>query len=107
MPIGGLHSVENAILEIRRYVLMEKIAHGIDEHPARSPPRKRLSKTLRAKRKIESALKRMPGRASKSLGDPLSVAIVAAARDLSATRYRIPRGISPFNSRVIAHLLAP
>ena len=104
---GSLHSVENAVNEICRNVFVKKVTHGIDEDSTGTPPEKRLRKPLRAERKVEALLEGMSRCAPKSLGDSLSVAIIATARDLGAARNWIPRGIRPFNSGLVAHLPGP
>ena len=107
VPVGSLHGVENAVDEIYRYVFVEKVAHGIDEDFAWPLPGKRLRKPFRAERKVEALLEGMSRCAPKSLGDSLSVAIIATARDLGAARNWIPRGVRPFNSGFVAHLPGP
>lgn len=41
--------------------------------------------------------------ASKALGKPFCVAVVAARADLCTTRDRVPRRVCPFDSRILSH----
>ena len=107
MPVGGLHGVEDAVDEIGRDLLVEQVAHRIDEDPPRPFPRKRLGQPLRAPREVESVLEGMAGRAAKPLREALGVAVVAAARDLRAARHRVPRRVRPLDGGSVAHTVGP
>ena len=103
VPIGRFHRVEDLIEEVRWYFLVEEVAYGVHEDPSRPFPRERLQEPLRAKREIEPVLKRMAGCPSKSLGKAGCVTVVATARDLRTTRYRVPGRVCPFDGRVVTH----
>ena len=107
MPVGGLHGVEDAVDEIGRDLLVEQVAHRIDEDPPWSLPRKRLGQSLRARCEVESVLEGMAGRAAKPLREALGIAVVAAARDLRATRHRVPRRVGPLDRGSVAHTVGP
>ena len=103
MPVGAFHRVEHGIDEAARHLLVEQVAHRIDEDHARPTPGKRLAQPLRPKREVEAALERMAGHSAKPLGEALGIATIAAGADLAAPGYRIPSRIRPFDRCVIGH----
>ena len=82
---------------------MEEITHGVDEDAAGRSPFKRLLKTFRPQCEIETVFERMPGHVPKSFCKPLRATEVTSARNLGATRNRVPRRIGPFNLRSRCH----
>ena len=107
MLISRLHRLKNTINETRSYSVVKQVAHRIDEDPSRSFPGDWLGKPFWAKRKIEPVLERMSRCAAEPLGKALSITIIATARDLGATSYRVPSCISPFNCGFARHLPLP
>ena len=76
---------------------MKEVTHRVDEDPPWLSPTQWLFKSIWPQGEIETIFEGMTRYTSKSLGEALRVAQVAAARDLGATRYRIPRRIGPFD----------
>lgn len=65
----------------------------------------RLRQAVRPKREIKSVFERMSRHAAKPLREALRVTEVASARDLRATRDRVPGRVRPFNLRRRSHRL--
>src|SRR5262245_35941696 len=105
MPTRRLHCVEHARNEFLRYVVMEEVAHGIDEDHARLAPVQRLLQALGPHRQVKAVLKGMAMCAPETFGKSLCVAVVAAGTDLRAPRHRVPRRIGPLDCRSIGHAL--
>jgi hypothetical protein len=103
MPVGALHSVEHLVDEYARHVLVEQVAHGINEYHAGLAPAQGLLDSLWPQRQIEAKRKGMARNAAKPLREALGVAVIAPATDLSATRYRVPGHVSPFDCATIGH----
>ena len=106
MPICLLHDTEDLVYELPWDLLVKKIAHGIHEDPARSTPPQRLAQTAITELKVKPSFVRMTDNTPESFGKALSIAIVATARDLGATRNRVPSRVSPFDCRVLGHCSA-
>ena len=103
VPVGFFHGVEYAVDEWRRNVLVEQVAHGIDEDLPRSFPCQRLFHSFRAQCQIEALLVWVPRHPSEPFRETLSVAIGAPLGNFGAPGYRIPGGVSPFDAGVVAH----
>lgn len=88
-PFRSLHCLEHLIDELGGKLLVEQVAHRVDEHAALAPPRKRFQKLVRSQCEIESVFERMARNATKTLGEALGVAVVAATAELSAAAYRV------------------
>ena len=103
VPIGLLHDIEDTIHELQRDILVEKITHGIHEYQARTLPPNRLIKALMPQHQVEPHLEMMPRDTTEALRESLGITVIAAPRNLGATRHRIPSRISPLNARSISH----
>jgi hypothetical protein len=91
------HHVEDLVDEGDGHLLVEEVAHAVDEDSARAPPPERQRQSLG----MEGDLREGP--ASKALGQPLGVAELAAWRHLGAPGDWIPRRVRPFDRGVERH----
>ena len=99
VPIGRFHGVEDAVDERAGDLLMEQVAHGVDEDHAGPLPGKRLRQPFGAQGEVEAVLEGMARHAAEALGQALGVAVVAAACDLGATGDGVPGRVGPFDLR--------
>jgi hypothetical protein len=97
------HHGKDAPYEIERNVLLEEVRHAVHEDQPTSPPSLGQVECCRHEPKVESLLERMPRDTAKSLSESLGVAVLAAWRNLRAATYRVPRGLSPLDSRSVTH----
>ena len=84
-------------------VLVEQVAHRVDEDHLRRAPPQRLRELLRDEPQIEALLVRMAWHAAEPLGERLGVAVLAAGADLRAAADRVPRRVGPLDFRVLSH----
>src|SRR5436190_7225555 len=98
--LGQQHRGEYLSYEQRRYVVVEQVTDGVDEHAPRFPPLRRHRQPLRVQ------LHRAKERPTELSRDPFGVAVVATERDAIATRDRIPRRIGPLDCALRAHSFA-
>ena len=103
MPIGLLHDIEDTIHELQRDILMEEVTHGVNEYSTRTTPTEGLINPLGTQGQIKSHLEMMPRDTTEALRESLGIAVIAAQRNLGATRQRIPSRIGPLNSRTISY----
>ena len=103
VPIGLLHDIEDTIHELQRDILMEEVTHGVNEYSTRTTPTEGLIKALTPQLQVEPHLEMMPRDTTKSLRESLGITVIAAPRNLGATRQRIPSRIGPLNSRTISY----
>ena len=103
MPIRLFHRVEDRGYERPGDFLVKEIAHRVDENHLGLSPTQRLIEALRTERQVKACLEGMFGRTSKSFSKALGITAVATGADLCATRYRVPRRVSPFNCRRTCH----
>ena len=78
-------------------ILVEEVAHGVDEDHARPPPPQGLVELLGDEAEVESLLVGMPWNAAEPFGEDLSVAIGAARTHLGASADGVPGGVGPFD----------
>src|SRR5688500_18430710 len=104
MPVRAAHDVAHLGDIVGRYAFVKEIAHGVHEDLSRPSPSQGLIQLLRYQAKIEVLLEWMIGNASETLREGLGVTELTAGTDLRAAPYGVPRGIRPFNCRVIAHI---
>jgi hypothetical protein len=82
---------------------VEEIAHAVDEDPSGLTPSKGKIELVWVQRHPESrAVPRIP-HGLKTACKTLGVAMLAAGADLRTSGDGIPRGVSPFDRRVITH----
>ena len=103
VPVRSLHDVADGLDVVVGHVLVEEVAHRVDEDHFRRLPPQRLRQLFRHEPEVKSLLVRMPGHAPEPLGERLGVAVVAAGRDLGAAADGIPRRVGPFDLGVLAH----
>ena len=107
MPIRPLHRVEDAPDEGAGNLLVEQIAHRVDEHAARLPPAERLLESLGPEPQVEALLVGVGLHTPEPLCDPFRVAVVAARADLRAPRHGVPRRVSPFDRGCLSQDAGP
>lgn len=112
VPVRAPHPGKDLINEAVRHILMEQIRHRVNEDTTRLLPVQRQIQPVREELhlRIGQVILRCRLRHRAALpGDVAlvvelkSVAVIAARRDASATRRRVPRSIRPRNCRMIAH----
>ena len=103
VPVRALHRIKHPINERPVNVLVEKVAHRIDENHPRPLPLARLLKPRRPQRQVEALLIRMTDDATPAFRKARRIAIVTPGSDLGATRHRVPSRIRPFNFRFLCH----
>src|SRR6266536_3796544 len=93
------HDRERALDEFERDLVLEKVAHRIDEDHARLRPSLRGIEKICMKRRRETrGVTRAPHRV-QSFRHALRVAVLAALADLAAAGYRVPRHLGPLDAR--------
>jgi hypothetical protein len=75
---------------------MEEVAHGADEDGVRSSPSERLIEALVMQGDLETIGVFFKPHSLQSARHHLGIAMGTPLRNLGATRYRIPRFVSPF-----------
>ena len=103
VPIGAFHGVEYALDVLRGNVLVEEIAHRVDEDELRTPPVCGLFEAVGAKGQIKAGLERVPLDASEALGKALGIAMVATGADLCAAGNGVPGAVGPLDSAFARH----
>jgi len=103
VPVTLLHDREDFLNELNRNVLVEEIAHGVDEDAARLAPTKGEAQSLRPELKVESLFVGMTGRATKAFSKGFRVAVGTTWADFAAASNRVPRRVRPFNCGVARH----
>ena len=104
VPVSSRHHAGNRDNIIIRHVLVEKVAHRVDENHPGSSPAQWVAELFRNDSQIETKFKRMVGHATKPFSESLRVAMQTAGADLRASANGIPSCICPFNFRFVAHL---
>jgi len=84
-------------------VLVEEVAHRVDEHDARAAPAQRHLQALRPQAQVEALLVGVARHTAPALGERLGVAMRASGRDLRASRHRVPRGLGPLDGAHLCH----
>jgi len=103
VPRRLAHHGKDFLDKRHRNVLMEQIAHRVDEDHSRATPAQRLHEPLRPEAKIKALFVRVSRYASPAFSEGLGVAVCAARRHLAATRDGVPRGFRPFNGAAVSH----
>jgi hypothetical protein len=103
MPVSSLHHVRNITDERGGDLLVEQVAHGVDENALPGPPTERLVQLVGHKAKIEALLERMSPHPAESLRKSLGIAMLASRADLRAASDRVPGGVSPLDRRNLGH----
>src|SRR4051812_26553012 len=91
------HDLEHLLDECERNILLEQIAHRVNEDQAWRSPSKRNGQRIVMESQLEAvAVVRFPHRL-KPYRHPLGVTIFAARADLCAPRHRVPRCLGPLD----------
>ena len=99
--VRRLHHLEDLVDVVVGHVLVEEVAHGVDEDGARLRPAERLVEALGAQLQLEAALVGVAGDAAEALGEGFGVAVGAAGADLGAARDGVPGGVGPLDLRAL------
>jgi hypothetical protein len=103
VPVGTLHDLTNTRDELGWNVLVEEVAHRIDEYLSRSSPVQRLFELLGNKPEIKSVLEGMARHATEAFRERLGVTELAPRAHLRAASHRVPGRVRPFDRRAVAH----
>ena len=101
MPVRRLHGFKDFEYEIGGHLLMEEVAHRVDEDGTRLFPFQGKLKPFRPQLEIEPLLKRMTWHSAKPLRERLGVTMLATRADFRAAGDGVPGGISPFDGRIL------
>ena len=107
VPVRCLHDADDGENVLVGYVLVEQVAHRVDEDHLRLRPAQRLGKFLWDQAEIEPLLVGMPWHAAEPLGESLGIAMSAAGADLGAAADRVPGCVGPFDLGFVAHSPLP
>jgi hypothetical protein len=80
--VGLCHDAQHRLDELPRYILVEQIAHGVNEDHAGLSPLQGLLKSLLSELEVKSAFVWVTGYAPKALCKSLRVAVSAPRADL-------------------------
>src|SRR5947207_10992271 len=86
------HHPEDALDVLERDVLVEEIAHRVDEDHPRALPLQWVAESARPQAKVEALLVRVPLDPAPALSERLGVAVRAAGGYLRATGHGVPGG---------------
>jgi hypothetical protein len=84
---------------------MKQVTHGIDEDDARLAPVSRETYKVPMKCKVKSIYVLSVASGLKAISHHGGIAVFATRTDFRASSERIPRGLSPRNSRIVVHVL--
>src|SRR6185295_7471460 len=103
MPGSAFHDLEDVVDEALRYLLVEQVAHRIDEDPPWLSPAERSVEKVGLKGGSKALA--IPGLAHglKTFRHSFGVAELAARAHLGASGYRVPGGVGPFDGRRLGH----
>ena len=98
-PVPGRldHGLECAEYEIVRDVLVEQIAHRVDEDEHRLLPFQGQPYPVVPQADVEALLEWVVRNATKTFREPLRVTVLAAGAHLGAAGDRVPAGVGPFD----------
>ncbi len=103
VPMGGTHSLEHSSDVRRRDLLVEQVAHRVDEDRLWLAPAKRSIETFGPNPQVEALLVSMSRDATPTLRERLRVAVRTTRRNLSAPGHRIPRRLGPVDTAALRH----
>ena len=84
-------------------VLVEEVAHRVDEDELGLAPLQRKLQAVRPEPQVEALLVRMTGNAAPALRERLGVAVRASRGDLVAARDGVPARGGPLDAAVLGH----
>ena len=103
VPVGAPHYVTNRGDVRGRHVLVEQVAHRVDEYSARPTPTKRFVEFLGDETQVEALLEGMARHTPETFRECLRVAELAARADLGAPTDRVPGSVGPLDAGAVAH----
>jgi len=103
VPVSLPHGAEDGLHEGKWDVLVEQIAHRVDEDQPRTFPCKRYVQALRPELQVETLLVRMIRYTAKPLRERLGIAVGASRTDLVATSDGVPGGVCPLDLAAVGH----
>ncbi len=103
MPMGLRHDVIRAADERLGHVLVEQVAHGVDENAARVAPPEWQRELVRMERQREPVAIAWITHRLEPECESLSIAVLAPWTYLGAAGDRVPGRVSPLDRGVIAH----
>src|SRR5580704_2818231 len=103
MPICPRHNLRYFADVIVRHLLMEQVAHGVDEDHSRAPPGQWFHQLAGNEPWIKTTLISMANNSTESLGEPLGITELAPWADFCTAADRVPGCIGPFDLGLITH----
>src|SRR5580658_6981567 len=103
MPSCPVHRPKNLVDETLRDSWVVEVAHRVHEDALRFLPGEGKLQSFRPKFQVESLLKWMTGNSTEPLGEPLSIAMLAALAYLCTPRDRVPSRVGPLYRGSLAH----
>jgi hypothetical protein len=90
MPMGKFHCFKNLLDEFKRDILMEKVAHGVDEYDFGSFPRQREFDPVTPYFEVKALLEGMAWNAPKPFREPFGVTVSTTGAYLVTPCYWVP-----------------
>jgi len=103
VPVGSVHDVKDFVNVIRRHLLMEQIAHRVDEDNLRLFPFERRFEGLSLNGELETVLVVGLAHGFEARCHALGIAVLASRADLCAAGDGIPGGLGPFDGGFSGH----
>ena len=104
VPVGTPHHLANTPDVLGWNVLVEEVAHRVDEYLSRASPMQRLFELLWHESEVEPLFERMPWNTSKAFCECLRVAEFATGTNLGASANGVPSCVGPLDRRAVAHM---
>ena len=101
MPVGPDHHPDDGEDLVVGDVLVEQVAHRVDEDHLGTGQPERLEEFLRDSSQVEPLLVGMAGDAPEPLGEDLGIAVGASRADLGTPPDRVPGDVGPLDGRVL------
>ena len=98
VPIGSTHNIEDSLNEFNWNVLVEEVAHRVDEYSLRLSPAKRQFNHVRLEGQCEAFSVVRLTHGLEPLGHSLRIAEFTSGADLIAARDRVPCRLRPFDA---------
>jgi hypothetical protein len=103
VPVGTPHHLTNTPDVLSWNVLVEEVAHRVDEYLPRASPMQRLFELFWHESEVKSLLERMPWDTSKAFCECLRIAEFATSTNLGASANGIPSCVCPLDGGAVAH----
>jgi len=104
VPTGGGHNFRDSDDVFLGDLVVEEIAHRVDEDHFRCAPAERFGQFFWNETQVEPPLVRVAFYAAETFGEGFGVAVFAAWTDFGAAPNRVPGCVRPFDCRVGAHV---